>query len=104
MGVARNIAVDSRLVPGGGAIEMAVSHALQQNAAAMETVEALPYRSMAMALEVIPRTLIGNCGVHPPSHPSTSRCIFCPFMLLSHLFLVPSAQSKYEQDRERHVL
>ena len=36
MGVARNIAVDSRLVPGGGAIEMAVSHALQQNAAAME--------------------------------------------------------------------
>lgn len=65
MGVARNIAVDSRLVPGGGAIEMAVSHALQQKAAAMETVEALPYRSVAKALEVIPRTLIGNCGACP---------------------------------------
>jgi T-complex protein 1 subunit gamma len=67
MGVARNIAVDSRLVPGGGAIEMAVSYALQQRAAAMESVEALPYRSVATALEVIPRTLIGNCGAQPGS-------------------------------------
>eukprot|EP00892_Ulva_mutabilis_P005245 jgi/Ulvmu1/3092/UM015_0132.1 len=64
MGVARNIAIDARLVPGGGAIEMAVSHALQQRAAAMETVEALPYKSAATALEVIPRTLVGNCGAN----------------------------------------
>ena len=65
MGVARNIAVDARLVSGGGATEMAVSHALQQRAAAMESVEALPYASVALALEVIPRTLVGNCGPTP---------------------------------------
>lgn len=70
MGVARNIAVDARLVPGGGAIEMAVSHALQQRAAAMETVEALPYKSAAVALEVIPRTLVGNCGAMPAFGPA----------------------------------
>lgn len=71
MGVARNIAIDARLVPGGGAIEMAVSHALQQRAAAMESVEALPYKSAASALEVIPRTLVGNCGMAlaPPQAP-----------------------------------
>jgi T-complex protein 1 subunit gamma len=64
MNVARCIALDNRLVPGGGAIEMAVSHALQERANAMKGVEVLPYKSVAMALEVIPRTLIGNCGAH----------------------------------------
>ena len=32
MGVARNVCLDPRLVPGGGAVEMAVSHSLAERA------------------------------------------------------------------------
>jgi len=62
MGVARNIVQDPRLVPGGGAVEMAVSQALVEKSKLIEGVEQLPYRAVAHALEVIPRTLIQNCG------------------------------------------
>jgi len=62
MGVARNIVTDPRLVPGGGAIEMAVSQALVEKSKSIEGVEQYPYRAVAAALEVIPRTLIQNCG------------------------------------------
>jgi len=62
MGVARNIVQDPRLVPGGGAIEMAVSQALVEKSKLIEGVEQWPYRAVANALEVIPRTLIQNCG------------------------------------------
>eukprot|EP00727_Mastigamoeba_balamuthi_P005330 m51a1_g14796 putative t-complex protein 1 subunit gamma (552) ;mRNA; f:523867-525966 len=62
MSVARNIVYDARLVPGGGASEMAVSHALTQRAKAVEGVKQVPYRNVAIALEVIPRTLAQNCG------------------------------------------
>jgi len=62
MGVARNIVTDPRLLPGGGAIEMAVSQALVEKSKSIEGVEQWPYRSVAHALEVIPRTLIQNCG------------------------------------------
>lgn len=64
MGVARNICLDPRLVPGGGAVEMALSRALQQQSASIEGVEAWPYRAVGMALEVIPRTLAQNCGTN----------------------------------------
>jgi T-complex protein 1 subunit gamma len=66
MNVARSIALDNRLVAGGGAIEMAVSHALHEKAQSMKGVEVLPYKSVATALEIIPRTLLGNCGSTPP--------------------------------------
>lgn len=62
MHVARNIALDPRLVPGGGASEMAVAQALTQRSKAIEGVRQLPYRNVALALEVIPRTLAQNCG------------------------------------------
>jgi T-complex protein 1 subunit gamma len=62
MHVARNIAVDPRLVPGGGAAEMAVSHALTERAKTVEGVRQVPYRNVALSLEVIPRTLAQNCG------------------------------------------
>lgn len=64
MCVARNVAKDPRLVPGGGAVEMAVSHALTAKAAEVEGIEAGPYRAVATALEVIPRTLAQNCGAN----------------------------------------
>ncbi|KAK2525070.1 hypothetical protein Q9233_009117 [Columba guinea] len=50
------------LVPGGGATEMAVSQALTEKSKGMTGVEQWPYRAVAQALEVIPRTLIQNCG------------------------------------------
>lgn len=62
MQVCRNVLMDPQLVPGGGATEMAVSHALTERSKGMTGVEQWPYRAVAQALEVIPRTLIQNCG------------------------------------------
>ncbi|PKK17501.1 chaperonin containing TCP1, subunit 3 (gamma) [Columba livia] len=62
MQVCRNVLLDPQLVPGGGATEMAVSQALTEKSKGMTGVEQWPYRAVAQALEVIPRTLIQNCG------------------------------------------
>uniref|UniRef100_V5GRT0 T-complex protein 1 subunit gamma n=1 Tax=Anoplophora glabripennis TaxID=217634 RepID=V5GRT0_ANOGL len=56
--VARNIVLSPRLVPGGGAIEMAVAQRLLQKATHG------PYKALAHALEIIPRTLAQNCGAN----------------------------------------
>eukprot|EP00775_Hariotina_reticulata_P007573 gene7573-7776_t len=64
MGVARNICLEPRLVPGGGAVEMAVSRALTERASTIEGVEAGPYKAAGQAMEVIPRTLAQNCGAN----------------------------------------
>jgi T-complex protein 1 subunit gamma len=62
LNVARNVMVDARLVPGGGAVEMALAHALSEKAKLITGVHQWPYRAVSRALEVIPRTLIQNCG------------------------------------------
>jgi T-complex protein 1 subunit gamma len=62
MGVVRNIFVDPRIVPGGGAIEMAVSTALVAKSKSIDNVQQWPYRGLASAFEVIPKTLLDNCG------------------------------------------
>jgi len=62
MSVARNVVFDPRLVPGGGASEMAVSQALISKSNSIEGVQQWTYRGIANALEVIPRTLAQNCG------------------------------------------
>jgi len=62
MHVARNLVFEPKLVPGGGAIEMALSQALAEKSKSIEGVEQWPYRAVANALEVIPRTLTQNCG------------------------------------------
>ena len=80
MGIARNIAMDKRLVPGGGAVEMAISRSIApsclpitlalffrgliERAQNMKEIEQWPYRAVAVALEVIPRTLAQNCGAN----------------------------------------
>jgi len=64
MNVARNVALDQKLVPGGGAIEMTLSHFLMEKSRSMTTVHQWPYRALAQALEVIPRTLTQNCGAN----------------------------------------
>ncbi|KAG0169895.1 T-complex protein 1 subunit gamma [Apophysomyces sp. BC1034] len=62
MCVARNVFFNASLAPGGGATEMAVSVKLEEKAKLLEGVEQWPYRSVAEAMEVIPRTLVQNCG------------------------------------------
>ena len=52
MGVARTVALDPRLLPGGGAVEMAVSRALTEKASSIEGIEQWPYRAVGAALEV----------------------------------------------------
>jgi len=62
MNVARNVWLEPRIVPGGGAIEMALAQALSEKSKSIQGVRQWPYRAIARALEVIPRTLIQNCG------------------------------------------
>merc|ERR1712048_147792 len=64
MQVARNVMTDPRLVPGGGAAEMALARALEAKANHITGVKQWPYKAVAKALEVIPRTLIQNCGAN----------------------------------------
>jgi len=64
MCVARNILLDPRLCPGGGATEMTVSQALTEKSKSIEGVEQWPYLAVANALEIIPRTLADNCGAN----------------------------------------
>ncbi|KAI5303746.1 T-complex protein 1 subunit gamma [Ascosphaera pollenicola] len=65
MAVARNVMFHSRLSPGGGATEMAVSVKLHNLAKSVEGVQQWPYKAVADAMEVIPRTLINNAGGSP---------------------------------------
>ncbi|KAI5295103.1 T-complex protein 1 subunit gamma [Ascosphaera acerosa] len=65
MAVARNVMFHSRLCPGGGATEMAVSVRLAQLAKQVDGVQQWPYKAVADAMEVIPRTLIQNAGGSP---------------------------------------
>lgn len=62
MQVARNVFMDPKLLPGGGAIEMTLSVALKEKAASIAGVEQWAYLAIAEAFEVIPRTLAENCG------------------------------------------
>lgn len=60
--VARNVLQDAVMCPGGGATEMSVSQALMTKSGSIQGIEQWTYRSVATALEVIPRTLAQNCG------------------------------------------
>lgn len=62
MSVARNVVFNPILAPGGGATEMAISVALAEKAKSLPGVAGAPYRAIADALEVIPRTLVTNAG------------------------------------------
>jgi T-complex protein 1 subunit gamma len=62
MGVARNVMINPRLVPGGGALEMELATKLIDYSKNIEGVQQWPFKAIASALEVIPRTLAQNCG------------------------------------------
>jgi len=63
--VARNIIENPKILPGGGATEMAISTFLTEKSKSIEGVMSWPYRAVATAIEIIPRTLINNCGQQP---------------------------------------
>jgi len=65
MGVVRNILVEPLVVPGGGAIEMSLAKELYERAKLIPGLAQGPYRAVAQALEIIPKTLIENCGGSP---------------------------------------
>jgi len=60
--VARNIILEPKLVPGGGATEMEISCRLKEKAKSIEGTRQYAYKAIADALEVIPRSLAHNCG------------------------------------------
>ncbi|CDJ65700.1 TCP-1/cpn60 family chaperonin, putative [Eimeria necatrix] len=64
LNVARNILLDGKLLPGGGAPEMAVAARLLDKAKSLDSLHQYSYRAVASALEVIPRTLAQNCGAN----------------------------------------
>lgn len=60
--VARNIILEPKLLPGGGATEMELSSRMKTKAKSIEGTRQYAYRAVADALEVIPRSLAHNCG------------------------------------------
>jgi T-complex protein 1 subunit gamma len=62
LGVARNVIINPKLAPGGGALEMELACRLMEKAVDVPSVEQWAYKALASSLEVIPRTLATNCG------------------------------------------
>jgi len=63
MQVVRNVFYEPRLLPGGGATEMALSAALRRAGDSVEGTRKGPFLAVGEAMEVVPRTLAENCGV-----------------------------------------
>ena len=63
MAACKNLVSKPKLVPGGGASEMEIATRLTQLSKKVEGKKQWPYASIAIAMEVIPRTLAANCGV-----------------------------------------
>mmetsp|Transcript_58166 Transcript_58166/g.100975 ORF Transcript_58166/g.100975 Transcript_58166/m.100975 type:complete len:555 (+) Transcript_58166:122-1786(+) len=60
--VARNIILEPKLLPGGGATELELAAQLKEKAKSIQGTRQYAYRAVADALEVIPRSLAHNCG------------------------------------------
>merc|ERR1712066_510699 len=60
--VARNLILEPRLLPGGGATEMELATRLKEKAKSLEGKQQFAYKAVCDALEVIPRSLAHNCG------------------------------------------
>ena len=63
MEAVRNVVFDPKLLPGGGATEMAVAMGIRRAGLKVEGVQQCPFLAVGEAMEVIPRTLAQNCGV-----------------------------------------
>ena len=62
--VVRAIVFEPKLLPGGGATEMAIAEALNREAQTVEGVEQWPFQAVAKALEAIPRVIAQNAGAN----------------------------------------
>jgi len=62
LSVVRNVILEPRVCAGGGATEMSVATKLMEKSKSIPGIAQYPYQAVAIALEVIPRTLIQNCG------------------------------------------
>ena len=62
MAVVRNILLDPRIIPGGGASEMSIGCAIFNSVNNVPGTQQGPYKEVASAMEIIPRTLSENCG------------------------------------------
>lgn len=62
MQVTRNICLEPKMLPGGGATEMSIAQAIVEKSKSIEGIKQWPYRAVGIAFEVIPRTLAENCG------------------------------------------
>lgn len=60
--VVRNVALENKVVIGGGCFEMSLSRQLQIEANKREGAERVVFHAVSEAFEVIPRTLLRNCG------------------------------------------
>jgi T-complex protein 1 subunit gamma len=63
MKVVRNVVYQPKLLPGGGATEMAVAMGLRRAGTLVQGIQQGPFQAVGDAMEVIPRTLAQNCGV-----------------------------------------
>lgn len=63
MQVVRNVVYNPRLLPGGGATEMALAVGLRKQGQTVQGIQQGPFMAVGDAMEVIPRTLAQNCGV-----------------------------------------
>jgi T-complex protein 1 subunit gamma len=63
MQVVRNVVYNPKLLPGGGATEMAVAVGLRRAGQKIQGIQQGPFQAVGEAMEVIPRTLAENCGV-----------------------------------------
>jgi chaperonin GroEL (HSP60 family) len=71
--VAQLVIHEGRVLPGGGAIEMALARNLSSHAVAVSGREQLAVKAFAEALEGIPRSLIVNAGLDPLDSLSSLR-------------------------------
>jgi T-complex protein 1 subunit gamma len=63
MQVVRNVVYNPKLLPGGGATEMALAVAIRKEGQSLQGIQQAPFMAVGDAMEVIPRTLAQNCGV-----------------------------------------
>jgi chaperonin GroEL (HSP60 family) len=90
MSVARNVVFEPTLAPGGGATDMAISVGLHAKARTIVGVEGWPYRAVADAMEVIPRTLVQNSGGNAIRVLTELRVrLFNPVFTYRRLILLP---------------
>ena len=64
MQVVRNVVFDPKILPGGGATELAIATAIEKSIDDIEDVSKWAYAAVGTAMEVIPRTLAENCGAN----------------------------------------